>query len=345
MVMRDRLADRPPRSLADMPGGWLSDATDEIARDWIVELVGGRPLQQLAGLDLATLSADAPMLCRAVVAAVRADDALAALAPAGPDGPLIARACRAAAGADPRGGEPAAATEVLAAVEALRRVVWATALALRGRADADQIAALSDRLAHVCATVAATAVALGAADAAPALVIHDTRAGDRAGNGLVADDRAADAGVSGAAGLAGDDDEWDARLELAVSAQPVGAVLLVDVDGHERLIAADGGPALTRAEQAIKRRLREEATIVRERLGRYWIVSGAETAQEATRLAWRLADAVGGGAGHLGVPLTASVGIALYRADKAGALADDLYERADEAMLSARAAGAGVQSR
>lgn len=356
--MRERLADRPPRPLADVPGGWLSDATDELARDWVVELVGGRPLEQLAELDLATLGADAPPLCHAIVAAIRADEALAALGPAGAQQQLIARACRAAAGADPRGTEAAAANEVLAAVEALRRVIWAAGLALLHRPAADQVAALSDRLAHVCATVAATAIAPTAVDTAPAPGVddarasdHDTRASYQADNGIVTRDldRDRDGEPLAAPGVASDtatdDEDWGARLELAVSAQTVGAVLLVDVDGHERLMAADGRRALTRAEQALRRRLRDEATIVRERLGRYWVVRGIASAQEATRLAWRLADAVGGGEGHLGVPLTASVGVALYRADVAGGIADDLYERADEAMLAARAAGAGVQSR
>jgi GGDEF domain-containing protein len=102
------------------------------------------------------------------------------------------------------------------------------------------------------------------------------------------------------------------------------------------------------------RKLVDDATMVRERLGRYWVVSGCGGDEAATEFARRLADAVAGGPGHLGVPLTASIGFTLL--DDAGGAngklgvdaeraAAELRELAEEAMLSARAAGAGVDSR
>jgi GGDEF domain-containing protein len=93
--------------------------------------------------------------------------------------------------------------------------------------------------------------------------------------------------------------------------------------------------------------------MVRESLSRYWVVSGCGDAA-VTDFARRLGDAVAAGPGHLGVPLTASIGFTLVDApggtcSKSGPdaerVAAELCERAEEAMLSARAAGAGIDSR
>jgi GGDEF domain-containing protein len=147
-------------------------------------------------------------------------------------------------------------------------------------------------------------------------------------------------------------EDWSGELATALAAESARSLLLVDVDGHERLVAADGRSALQRAERALVRNLVDDATMVRESLGRYWVVSGCERNDAATAFARRLGDAVAGDAGHLGVPLSASIGVTLVdagdvpagpRAAAAQALATELCGRAEEAMLRARAAGGGVE--
>lgn len=323
--MRERLADRPPRPLADAPTEPLHAALDGLAQAWIVELVAARPLTEVASLDLAATVADAPELCATIIDALAADAALERLAAAGDQAPLIARVC--AAAADPVNG-------VTIAVELLRRVIWSAALEELRRPSPELVAALGDRLAHVCAIVAATAQAPRSVTPRGEFVLHDARPSaerlDRAG--------------PEPATAASDEPGWSERLTAVLAQGPAGTLLLIDVDGHERLQAADGGPALQRAERALKRRL-AEATLVRERLGRYWIASACVDGAEARRLASRLAEAVAGGEGHLGVPLTASVGFAVHDRLPNGEAAHLVCERAEEAMLSARAGGVRVDSR
>jgi hypothetical protein len=360
--VRERLADRPPRPLADAPTGPLSDAADELARDWLVELLARLPLPEVGSLELEPLAAGAPDVCRAVVAALADDDALAELRRGGGLERQLTSVCKAASS-----GRIAA---LPAAVESLRRVMWSAALgALGARPPADLVAALSDRLAHVCATVCATvtATALGAtaladapsatfpadapsatapADAPSATAPADAPSAIAAMPDFVVHDarRAAEPKPSG----------WNAELFAALAGDEVRSLLLVDVDGHERLLAADGRAALQLAEKALVRNLVDDATMVPERIGRYWVVSGCGADETATEFARRLADAVAGGAGHLGVPLTASIGFTLLDAPfralgklgpDAEPLAAELCDRAEEAMLSARAAGAGIDSR
>jgi GGDEF domain-containing protein len=379
--VRERIADRPPRPLADAPIASLTDAADDLARDWLVELVARLPLADVTALGLAPLVADGPALCRAVVAALAADDALAALRRGGGHEALLTGVTAAAAS-----GELAS---IPAVVESLRRVVWSAALpALGVRPSSDLVAALSDRLAHVCATVTATALgapadvdadadadagagALVDADAHPGadaevaeptrpdFIVHDTRgagvdgAGAREDEAESAEDgvEAAEDGVEAADAGRGD---WTSELLDALAGDAARSLMLVDVDGHERLLAADGRSALRRAERGLVRNLVDDATMVRESLGRYWVVSGCGDDEDSAAFAGRLAEAVATGAGHLGVPLTASIGISLL--DTSGAargkrvavdepLAVELRERAEEAMLSARAAGAGIDIR
>ena len=318
--MSERFADHPPRPLADAPIGPLRHASPELARDWIAEIVAARALTELATLDLATASEVAPELVAALIAALGDDDALAQLRRGGADERLIVAACVALGCAD-RPGE---------ALELLRRVIWAAALDELRRPPAELVAALADRLAHICAIAAAATGAL------------DPRAAEDARQFVVRDARPAGLTV---VGESEDDGAWETELTTALADRTVGSLLLVDVDGHERLGAADGLAALRRAEKAIKRR-HGEAALVRERLGRYWILSPASSEHEALGVAQRLADAVAGGEGHLGVALTASIGFALQDPAAAGhEAAQALLGRAEEAMLSARAGGVGIDSR
>ena len=353
--MRERLADRPPRPLADAPVESLLASANELARDWLIEVVAQIELEDVPSLEVGPLVTDGPELYRAMTAALAADSALAALRRGGRMELLLRRVLMAAA----RGRSD----EVPSVAESLRRVLLSAALARADpRPSADLVAALSDRVAHVCAVIAATAIATptettsspdaaSIADAArmpeagklpsdgtsiPSDVDVIPRTGDEAESleFVVRDERPRSA-------IAAPRD-WSDELRDALAGSAGRSLLLVDLDGHERILAADGRGALQRAERALIRALVDDATLVAERLGRYWIVCGQSSLEDARAFARQLGEAVAAEPGHLGTALQASIGFTLL---EPGSGEEDSLARVEEAMLSARAAGAGVDSR
>src|SRR5437763_5911823 len=134
-----------PRAL-DAPLAALGDA-EALAKQWLVELIAARPLDEAASIPVERLGADGPALVAAVGAALVSDTDLRHLAPEGDRGGLAA-----AAGAIAGARRPA---EVVAALERLRQVLWA---AIERGPPESPPAELAARLAHVCATVAQTAL-------------------------------------------------------------------------------------------------------------------------------------------------------------------------------------------
>ena len=131
------------------------------------------------------------------------------------------------------------------------------------------------------------------------------------------------------------------RVErLLVSGSPV-AVLAVDIDGAELLLASDlhgeARSVLDRVERALRDELRPGDAAVRERDGRLWIVGGGTTLEGARALGRRLANAASNAGTVAGTPLRASVGIAISPDD--GTDAASLVAHADEGVFAARAAG------
>ena len=131
------------------------------------------------------------------------------------------------------------------------------------------------------------------------------------------------------------------RVErLLVQGTPV-AVLAVDIDGAELLLAADlhgeARSALDRVERALREELRPGDAAVRERDGRLWIIGGGTTLEGARALGRRLANAATTAGTVAGAPLQASIGIAVSPDD--GTDAASLVAHADEGVFAARAAG------
>ena len=331
---------RAPRPVADVPVGSLADGS-VVAKAWLIALVDAAPLQAAAAVPAAELAAEGPALCAAVLEALGSEAALDRLRPGGDRAGLAARAAQ-LAGAR----EPAAA---VAAVEALRFATWD---ALRS-----DDAGLAIRLAHVCAVVleaslagapsspsrpVATAAAppppsaatnaaappapaappeLPAFAAGPEVVIHDARHQD--------DGR----------------EPWRApierRLERQLQDSRPFAVLAMEIDDLERLLAAATGrevvEAIEAAERAICGELRPADMLVRERLGRYWLTAPETDVASGRALGQRLADAVAAAAFHHGAPLAMSIGLAVAPDDALDA--EMLAAHADEGLFAARAAG------
>jgi hypothetical protein len=159
------------RPVAEAPVGALLARADELARDWVVALILARPLERIGELHLETLAREAPALCAQMIRALSSDAELERIAagdPARSSGDS-ASAVRLQALAGPGDAQSA-----IAAIEALRGVLWEALLEeLRwptyGRSPTREVADLSDRLAYICATVlSATVAAEDAEEHAPA---------------------------------------------------------------------------------------------------------------------------------------------------------------------------------
>ncbi len=139
-------SERSPgaRPVADAPVEQLSARADELARRWAVSLLSARPLSEMSAVPLDELARDAPTLCAQLARSLRSDAELAQLL-ASPPLQGLAQAA-----------EPSAAVRN---VEALRGIVWQGALAALDEPSSAQVADLADRLAFVCASLLAAALA------------------------------------------------------------------------------------------------------------------------------------------------------------------------------------------
>jgi GGDEF domain-containing protein len=175
---------RPSRSqpLSGLPIDALSARADELSRRWAIALILERPLPRIGEVALEELARDGGELCEQVLRALESQAALdlllmpAETQPRG-RGDLAARLA-AIAGA---GDAPAA----VAAVEALRAVLWDALAQELGEPSARQahspraIGDAADRLAHVCALLAAAAA--GRAGQAPGGERSSSRVGAEPG--------------------------------------------------------------------------------------------------------------------------------------------------------------------
>jgi GGDEF domain-containing protein len=351
-AMPPRPASGRPRPVADRAVDALARDPEELARRWLVALMESRSLADAAALPVAELASAGPALCAAVIEAVRSDDALDAL-PAGSAAALLARV----AGS---GGGPATVT----AAEALRRAASEAAAAEIPHADAAVLAALSDRLAHVCAHLAAAAMSIRAPAAVPEAA--STQAAPRPAaemDGPVTDPPPSQGTVSAeddpspappielrvsrAADETGPAPLWLAALERQLADGGRFALLLVEVDGADRLWLAEGDDAarelFARVGRAVRTALRRVDLLAHEQDGRLWVIAPDAGRNGATALAMRVASAVEAAASARNAPLTASVGIALYPDD--GRDTESLTGQAEESALAARAAGVRVSGR
>lgn len=346
------------RPVADAPVAALVAGAEDVARDWLLALLGDGTLAAAAGVPVADLARQGPGLCAAIARALADDAELDRLA----HGDLSAVARRAGAMA---GARDAAAA--VTAVDALRAAVWAAALDELRRPDPRLVADLADRLAAVAAVVTAAAVA-GVAEAAaveppappppepgrPAPEPARWDPDDAARSVERAARRAEPPPVVPPATDPGDVHVADLRPRI-VDGDPLAhladrvaehlegrrslAVLLVELDGVERLLAAGGDAeaAVAAAEQAVEGMLRQGDSARREGPGRIWIALPGTGPAGARALALRIAVAVERAAVHRGVPLTASVGSAAFPVDATDARG--LADRAEEALYAARAGG------
>jgi GGDEF domain-containing protein len=298
-------AGRPP-PVADVPPAALADGQVP-AKGWLLHLMAARPLHDAPAIPTAELAREGPALCAAVLRAVGSEAELPRLAPAGDLAALAARA-----GAMAGAGSAAAA---VAAVGRLRAALWEALAATMPTLDTATTAALAQRLAFVCDVVAVATVGASGRRGEPAgLRVRDARP---------------------------DGGDWRAAAERHVREARGFALLALEVDDAQRLVAADvegaAARALARVEEAVRAELRPGDVMQHADDGRLWIVAAELGATGGRALAERLADAVAGAATLRGAPLSASIGLAASPADGTDCAA--LAARADEALFAARVAG------
>jgi GGDEF domain-containing protein len=153
------------RPVAELPIEALTGRAEELARAWAVALILARPPGEIAAIPLEDLARDGPRLCVQVLRALESDGELELLTQSamgrGREELSSAQSLASVAGAS----DPAS---VVAAVEALRGVLWEALLAevrrpVFDRSDAHLLADLADRLAYVCAAALAAALPSGLA--------------------------------------------------------------------------------------------------------------------------------------------------------------------------------------
>jgi GGDEF domain-containing protein len=323
------IGGRPPRAVPYAPIDALIARADAVAKRWLIELLDSAPLTAAAEMPVADLAADGPAVCAAAMEALGTERGLQGALRQAHD---LARL----AGASDASG-------VVASAEALRRAIWAAVVVAVPRGEDALLAALADRLAHVCAALAQAATAL------PQSAREATPEGGAADQAAVPADRGADFADEEAEpplprAATGEPDFvplWMAALERQIGAGGRFGLLLVELDGIERLRASETAEALAaaleRVGRGVRRSIRREDVLAHETDGRLWIIAPGAGRTGASAVARRIARAVEGAAELRGAPLTASIGAALFPDDAREPEA--LAGEAEQSVLAARAAG------
>jgi GGDEF domain-containing protein len=329
-AMQERRVPGRPRPVADPVVDAVAARPDEVARRWLVALLEAAPLASAPDVPVDALARDGPALCAAVLRAVASDEGLAALveSAASPGSDLM----RLTGASDGPGA--------VAAAEALRRAVCEAASAELPHSDAAVLADLGDRLAHVCSHLAAAALSAPVSERRAAAPARDAASGPEDEEAEIPPPRPLrpEPTEPGAAPL------WLAALERHVADGGRFGLLLVELDGAERLRLAEGPDAASdlfaRAARGVRSCVRRSDVLAHEEEGRIWLIAPDAVRSAAASLAARVADAVEQAASSRGVPLTASIGLALYPDD--GRSGEDLTAQAEEGAYAARAAGVRI---
>lgn len=329
----DSSARRRSRPVSGLPIADLGDGV-EVAKRWLLELIGSVPLSSAKAVPAAELAREGPPLCAAMVDALGNDpafDLISSSAPAAEAGKLA-------------GAEDAATTA--AAVEALRIALLSAVRARLSEPSGELVAAVTDRISDISAVVLARSLGASVAQAveapivaaAPAEPVPEPAAAPTTREFVPEPDEPINVSKSA------EGNPWVVAIENRIARTNSGdafAILTVEIDDVDRLVVSGSGrevaTAIDCAERAMISALAPADALVRERVGRYWVVSPLQDRVEARELGEQLAACVSDSAAIAGAPLTASVGLSMYPRD--GDEPDALAARADEGLYAARAAG------
>jgi GGDEF domain-containing protein len=362
-----------PAAVVDVRLEPLLGSPEELAKRWLLALLGSRPLRRAGEVSLHRFAREAPELCAGVVRSLGSDvelDRLRTLA--APDSRIDVRR-RAAGIAEMLGiDEPSAIVE---AVEALRAALWSAIAETFPDLGASAAGALADRLAHACSMLAAGVLRQDALAEPASAGSAPTR--DRTADAALEAAPAAGAGVPSGRDrapriemqepIAKGAEETDLEDPWAIALPPEAersawskdvapeierrfddgapfAVLLIEVVDTERLREAGNERELDALVAAVQRALREPLGLLErlaaEGVGRWWLVAPGLRAEEGRALAERLASSVSVAVEHHRTPVRIAVGVAVSPED--GSEADELAEHSEQELYAALAAGVSV---
>jgi GGDEF domain-containing protein len=363
---------RRARPVADAPIEALLARSDDLAKGWLLELVDQAPLADAASILAGELAGSGPVLCAAMIRALGSDQELQAL---GRGGAHEALAARISAIAGATAAEPTAR-----ALDALMAVLWSAIRASLPAPEADLVAELAERLAHVIEVV--RQLALGSLETngngvaihhAPAPPVPDEPAanaelGNDAFGEVLAEEGLAEEGLADEDVLEAELDEeeeaffddglrltdrrgqalWigaiDDEIDRAQSTgRPLSLLLVVLEDADRVLAVEDAREASTtfgRFAQAVRSVVRRQDILACENGSRAWIIACDSSRASAQALGGRVAEAVRAAGPWRGAPMTAGVGLAVLGED--GHDSSSLMGAAEEARFAAAAGGLGV---
>jgi len=355
-----------------LPVDGLIARAPELARSWAVALIAELPLGRIGEIPLKEIASGAPALCTHVLRALSSDEDLARLTGQG--------------GASARGGVVPAlelprvtgsrdGADLARSAEALRGVIWDGLLDEMLRASARETGEAADRLAYVCSSTLAAALAAAVpeparaatAPAAPAPVlaraatyaqIVDELELEPAQPVAPAQTPPAASPVSGGPQIEIRDqrtrpgpsawiDTIGRRLESFRSdGRPFSVLLIepVDLELLREMQARDAGDGLAdRIEEVLSAELPHgpgagpdpSVSLTREAPGRWWVLTAAPDRAGADRVAESLARAASSVSDGRGQPVQIAVGTALCPID--GREAPALAAHADIGLYAARA--------
>jgi GGDEF domain-containing protein len=354
--------------VADAPVDALLPHAEDLAKGWLLALLEQAPLDEAPSILAADLTRDGPRVCEAVLRAISDDTDLRRLEPGGALTPLVSRVGELA------GASGAEATS--RAVDALQAVIWA---ALRDELRSpvpELVSDIAERLSLVTEQLRTAALRRGEglrgapergtmrlaprpdeddradprSEPGPVAAVdsagdHDPEPGGAPEGGAPARDRSWP--ETAAAGEHADSQAlWIGALtdEIQRSVGVPLSLLLAELEDADRVTAVerreDAGATFGEFAKAVRSAVRRQDILVCETDSRAWIIARETGRGGAQALGQRIADAVGARRPWRGVPLTASIGLAVLGED--GRTPDELIEAAEEARFAAEASGIGA---
>lgn len=345
---------RRARPVADAPIDSLLLRAEELTKGWLLTLLEEAPLQDAPAILAADLTRDGPRICEAVLRAIASDTDLRRLEPAGALRPLAARVGE-LAGA----GTPVATSR---AVDALQAVVWSAVRDELRQPDPDMVSEVSERLALIGELLRAAALeqpaptvaSAGPGPAGRGPIAGAPRSVEPAGPAhpgpaayYPAEPRPPSWPAEQSRGDAGGGEPlWVGALEDEIrrSAGAPLSLLLAELEDSDRVLAArppeEAGNLLNRFAAAVRSVVRRQDILVSESEARAWIIARDTGRGGAYALGERMAAAVRDADASHGVPLSASVGVAVLGED--GRTSAELIDAAEEARFAAAASGVRV---
>jgi GGDEF domain-containing protein len=363
---------RRARPVADAPIDSLLLRSEDLTKGWLLALLEQAPLDDAPDILAADIAREGPRVCDAVLRAIANETDLRRLEPGGALRPLAGRVGELSGAVT-----PAAASR---AVDALQAVLWTAVRDELRSPDPDMVSELTERLTLISellrnASLERPATREGGGGPAPVLrPVGAPEPGADPGPSPAphqpyrapfdeppSDDPPAPPPPAATVrpvrpSMWPDDAEravaqpadalWVGALEDEIrhsSGSPL-ALLLAELEDADRVTAVEPAPeataTFTRFAGAVRSAVRRQDILVCESEARAWIIARETARPGAYALGERIAEAVRGAEAWHGVPLTASVGVAVLGED--GRTSAELIDAAEEARYAAEASGLQV---